>query len=248
MLISSFNLSQSLNYTLISFTKNCSNQFLILSVYGPSILLSYHGLCAMSLSVTKYVIQYCKKTRRRLLSALFVPSVKWTLFLSAAAPLGHVIYSHLLFSTNRLGEYCTPHRVYRVPDFLSSRPHWVPPLPHPLGSVAPSPLRRSGGGGGHTRLRERGVGRPNSDEETDTLVLYVYYNPFTVHPFPQIANGQIFNDDVTVSFSMAATVISCMLLPYWLIFLENSSYKVQPENTFVTASVLTQWHAQFAHA
>jgi hypothetical protein len=48
--------------------------------------------------------------------------------------------------------------------------------PHPQASVAP-PFRSKGdtlacGGGG--------VRGPNSDEGTDTLVLYVYYNPTTV--------------------------------------------------------------------
>jgi hypothetical protein len=40
-----------------------------------------------------------------------------------------------------------------------------------------SPL---GPGGSNTRLREEGVGGPNSDEGTGTLVIYVYPNPFTV--------------------------------------------------------------------
>jgi hypothetical protein len=35
ILVISFNLSQSFNYSLISFTKNGSNQRSILSVYGP---------------------------------------------------------------------------------------------------------------------------------------------------------------------------------------------------------------------
>jgi hypothetical protein len=36
---------------------------------------------------------------------------------------------------------CVPtENTYRVPGFLSSRPNWVPPPPHPLGSVAPLPF------------------------------------------------------------------------------------------------------------
>jgi hypothetical protein len=56
------------------------------------------------------------------------------------------------------------HRVDRVPGFLSSRPNWVRLPPHLQASVVP-PLV-PGGGGVHTRLRERGVRGPNSDEGT----------------------------------------------------------------------------------
>ncbi len=51
------------------------------------------------------------------------------------------------------------HRVERVPGFLSSRPSWLSPPPHPQASVAPPPPQlwfRGGGGWGHTCLRERG--------------------------------------------------------------------------------------------
>jgi hypothetical protein len=54
------------------------------------------------------------------------------------------------------------------------------PPPHPLTPkpvLLPLPFRFNGGR--HTRLRERGWGVPNSDEGTDALVLYVYYNPST---------------------------------------------------------------------
>jgi hypothetical protein len=46
-------------------------------------------------------------------------------------------------------------------------------LPHPLSRrrVCPPPTLWSGGGG-HTRLRERGWGSPNSDKGTYTVVLY----------------------------------------------------------------------------
>jgi hypothetical protein len=66
-----------------------------------------------------------------------------------------------------------------VPGFLSSRPNCDPPPPHPQGSVAPPPL---GSKGGDTRWGGGSVGRPNSDEGTDTLALYVrvYYIPSTV--------------------------------------------------------------------
>ncbi len=62
------------------------------------------------------------------------------------------------------------HRVYRVPGFLSSRPNGVPtPLTHKRVLL---PLWVQGGI--HTHLGE-GVGGPNSDDRTDTLVLKVYY-------------------------------------------------------------------------
>jgi hypothetical protein len=43
------------------------------------------------------------------------------------------------------------HRVDRVPGFLSSRPNWIRPPPHPQAGVAPLWIR-----GGLTRLREKG--------------------------------------------------------------------------------------------
>jgi hypothetical protein len=45
------------------------------------------------------------------------------------------------------------------------------PPPHPQVSVAPPPLYVQEGR--HTRLQGRGWGDPNSDEGTDTLILYV---------------------------------------------------------------------------
>jgi hypothetical protein len=39
------------------------------------------------------------------------------------------------------------HRVDKVPGFLSSRPNWVHPPPHPQSSVAPPPPPWLGGGG-----------------------------------------------------------------------------------------------------
>jgi hypothetical protein len=72
---------------------------------------------------------------------------------------------------------------------ISSRPSWGPPLPHPQASVSPP----FGSGGRHTRLRERGNQRwgthsptgkgvwgPNSDEETDTVVLFIIYLPWVL--------------------------------------------------------------------
>ncbi len=66
-----------------------------------------------------------------------------------------------------IGVYCTQSR-HSAMGFLSSRPSWLLPPPHPQASVAPPPLIP---GGGHTRLREREWGGANSDEGTNTLVL-----------------------------------------------------------------------------
>ncbi len=70
-----------------------------------------------------------------------------------------------------------------MPSFLSSRPNWVPPHVHPYPQASVASLPK----GGDTLAR--GVRGPNSDEGTDTLVLYVYYNPSTysfIHGFLSI--------------------------------------------------------------
>jgi hypothetical protein len=61
------------------------------------------------------------------------------------------------------------HRVYRVPGFLSSRPNWVPPLPHPQASVASPPL---GPRGEKNSLAGKGGG-PKSDDWTESLALCI---------------------------------------------------------------------------
>jgi hypothetical protein len=50
----------------------------------------------------------------------------------------------------------------------------TPQSPYPQASVLPPPLDHGGYTILHTRLRERGWGSPNSDEETDTVALYMY--------------------------------------------------------------------------
>ncbi len=55
---------------------------------------------------------------------------------------------------------------------FSSRRNWDSPNPSPAGECAPPP---SGSGGeGHTRWRERGWESPNSNEGTNTVVLFIY--------------------------------------------------------------------------
>ncbi len=58
--------------------------------------------------------------------------------------------------------------VDRVLSFFSSRPNWDSPTPSPGGECPPPPLVP---GEGDTLTAGEGVGGPNSDEETDTLVL-----------------------------------------------------------------------------
>jgi hypothetical protein len=71
--------------------------------------------------------------------------------------------------------------LYRVPPCLSSPLNWVPPGPNPSpaserGSPHLGPI-----GGSHTRLRGLGgVVGPNSEDLTDTVILYtVHNNPCT---------------------------------------------------------------------
>ncbi len=56
--------------------------------------------------------------------------------------------------------------------FFYSRRNWDSPIPLPPGESDPLPF--GSGGGGHTRLRERGWWSPNSDEGTYIVVLYLY--------------------------------------------------------------------------
>jgi hypothetical protein len=69
---------------------------------------------------------------------------------------------------------------YRVPTdsavctaFLAWSGHWAPPPHHPPGGGPPPPRPPWYRGVGHTRLRERGLGSPNSDEGTYTMELYI---------------------------------------------------------------------------
>ncbi len=70
------------------------------------------------------------------------------------------------------------HRVERVLGIFSTRPNWDAPS-HPQASVSP-PLVP----GGNTLAWVEGVGGPNSDVGTDTVVLVVHCNyRFTRSPF-----------------------------------------------------------------
>ncbi len=64
-------------------------------------------------------------------------------------------------------KYSGNHIVDRVLGYFSSRQNWDPPPSHPQGECVPSPF------GGHTRhsLVGKGVGGPNLDKGTDTVLL-----------------------------------------------------------------------------
>jgi hypothetical protein len=64
--------------------------------------------------------------------------------------------------------------VYRVPDFLSSRPNWVHHPPPATARECCSSPTLDPRGETHS-VAGKGVGGTNSDEGTDTLVLYVLY-------------------------------------------------------------------------
>jgi hypothetical protein len=63
-----------------------------------------------------------------------------------------------------------PHRVGRVLSFFSSRRNWDSPNHSSAGECAPPRFW----GEGHTRWRERGWESTNFDEETSTVVLFIY--------------------------------------------------------------------------
>jgi hypothetical protein len=65
--------------------------------------------------------------------------------------------------------------IKRVPEFMYLRRNWVPPPPPPSKYMCLPPSLGSWRDS-HT-LAGEGVGGPDSDEGTETLELYVYYNP-----------------------------------------------------------------------
>jgi hypothetical protein len=69
----------------------------------------------------------------------------------------------------REGEACPQSR--QSAKRFSSHWNWDSPTPLAAGECAPPPF---GPGGGHTRLRLKGWGSPNSNEGTYTVVLYIY--------------------------------------------------------------------------
>jgi hypothetical protein len=93
----------------------------------------------------------------------------------------------MIHDNNTWQYYCVlvwyiPQSRDRVLSFFSSRRNWDSPTPSPAGDCAPSPLI-PGGGEGHTRLRERGWGSPNSNKGTYTVVLHLYLSlvVFSLH-------------------------------------------------------------------
>jgi hypothetical protein len=90
----------------------------------------------------------------------------------------------------------TTHRVDSVLGFFSSRPNWdPPPTPSPAGECVPHPFGSGGPGGeGDTLACCRGGGDgPNSDEGTDTVVLYVYSMYLVKRPYESLGLNKSFN-------------------------------------------------------
>ncbi len=71
----------------------------------------------------------------------------------------------------RVGYHMHPQSRQSAKLFLKSSE--LGPNPSPAGECSPSPQNR-GGGGGHTRWRERGWESPNFDEEIHCGTLYIY--------------------------------------------------------------------------
>jgi len=72
-------------------------------------------------------------------------------------------YNFIRFSKPQVG---------RLLSFFSSHWNWDAPTPSPAGEPAPPPFVRIEG---HTRLREKEWGSPNSDAGTYSVVLYSMY-------------------------------------------------------------------------
>ncbi len=92
---------------------------------------------------------------------------------------------------------------------FSSRWNWDSPTPLAAGEWAPPPF---GTGGGHTRLRLKGWGSPNSNEGTYTVVLYIYkYFVFITH---QLSVKLFFNLCMRLiwrGWAMSTTPSGCFL-------------------------------------
>ncbi len=80
------------------------------------------------------------------------------------------------------------HRVDRGLGFSSSRTNWDLPTLSPASECSCPP--RTQVGGGHTLLREKGWGSPNSDVGADTAVLYSRYI-CTLCPEVEFKNEQL---------------------------------------------------------
>ncbi len=119
-------------------------------------------------------------------------------------------------------------------SFFSSRRNWDSPTPWAAGECAPPPF---GPGGGHTRLRERGWGNPNSDEGTHTVV-HCISKYFVPTPFPF---SQSFSIPLPIFQSQSCKILRCVnsLLPscrystfspyYWTVICCDGPFKAREE-------------------
>ncbi len=77
----------------------------------------------------------------------------------------------LVWGNRRREDYSTAQStyIYRVPQYMSPRRNWDSPTPYLASACAPPTGTKEGGG--HTRLRVRGWGSPNSDDWRKSLEL-----------------------------------------------------------------------------
>ncbi len=145
--------------------------------------------------------------------------------------------AHMAGSTSHPFRYPVKHRVYRVPSFQSS-PNWVPPQSLTYKRVLLSPL--FGFEGGDTLACGVGGGGPNSDKGTDTLVLYVYYNPSTL--WSKIFKGRtVFNTvPVTRLTYTFYVLLKAVYIPYTHITIEKAS-----KTNWKPLSYKTNWLFQY---
>jgi hypothetical protein len=99
--------------------------------------------------------------------------------------------SHCILLLFVFGHVTICHRVDRVLSFYSSRWNWNSPTPSPAGSVPPAhPPFGSEGGGGHTRLRERGMGG-GEDPKSDAAM---YFLAIVIKQYPSDIFNKFFPD------------------------------------------------------
>jgi hypothetical protein len=109
---------------------------------------------------------------------------------AASSPAIIFLLKYLSLRTNKKNNKNSRrnHRDGRVLSVFSSRRNWDSPTPSPAGECAQSPFGLGGGGGGHTRLRERGWGSPTEEIHCGTLhTVYTYMYFVGVTP---VVNGR----------------------------------------------------------
>ncbi len=83
-------------------------------------------------------------------------------------------YTHIYPPLHMRHTYCHSVHLYTAQSTKVYVPSSELGLSHPLSRQRVCPYPRYQRGGGHTRLRVRGWGSPNSDERTYTVVLFIF--------------------------------------------------------------------------